>query len=155
MTRKVIVCDQEKCTGCGICELICSATKDKNFNPRASRIRAIRIEPFIDVALACRFCEDAPCVAACPRDALRQNEATGIIVADEDKCNGCGWCIEACKFGAITFHISKKLVITCDLCEGQPQPLCVEFCTRKALTLSTLEAISNKTRRSAVEKLFP
>ena len=108
MTRKVIVCDQEKCTGCGICELVCSATKDKNFNPLTSQIRAVRIEPFIDVALACRFCEDAPCVAACPRDALRQNETTGIIIADEYKCNGCGWCIEACEFGAITFHSSKK-----------------------------------------------
>jgi len=153
MTRKVIIiCDHERCTGCGICELACSATKDKNFNPLTSRIRVIRIEPYIDVALACRFCEDAPCVVACPRNALRQNETTGIIIVDEYKCIGCSWCIEACTFGAITYHANKKTVITCDLCDGKP--LCIEFCTRKALELSTLEAVSNRARRSVVKELF-
>jgi Fe-S-cluster-containing hydrogenase component 2 len=152
MTSKIIICDQEKCTGCGICELVCSATKDKNFNPLASRIRVIKIDPFIDVALACRFCEDAPCVAACPRDALEQSQETGIIMVDEEKCNGCGWCIEACEFGAITFHTRKKTVITCDLCDGEA--LCFEFCPRKALRLSTLQALSGRVRRSVVEKLF-
>jgi len=137
---------------CGICELVCSAMKDKNFNPLTSRIRVTRIEPYIDVALTCRFCEDAPCVSACPRDALRQNKTSGIIIVDEHKCNGCGWCIEACEFGAITFHTGKKAAITCDLCDGKP--LCIEFCVRKALELSTLEALSNRARRSVVKKLF-
>jgi carbon-monoxide dehydrogenase iron sulfur subunit len=152
MPSKVIFCDQDKCTACGICELICSATKDKSFNPRGSRIRVIRIEPFIDVALACRFCEDAPCVAACPRDALEQSQGTSVIMVDEDKCNGCGWCIEACQFGAITFHASKKTVIACDLCDGEA--LCIEFCPRKALKLSTLQARSDRARVTAVRKLF-
>ncbi len=152
MPSNVIVCDQNKCTACGICELICSATKDKSFNPNSSRIRVIRIEPFIDVALACRFCEDAPCVAACPRDALEQSQGSGIIMVDADKCNGCGWCIEACQFGAITFHTSKKAVITCDLCDGEA--LCIEFCPRKALKLSTLQALSDEARISAARKLF-
>lgn len=106
----------------------------------------------IDVALACRFCEDAPCVAACPRDALEQSQETGIIIVDGEKCNGCGWCIEACEFGAITFHTSEKAVITCDLCDGKA--LCIEFCLRKALGLSTLQATSDRARRSAVKKLF-
>ncbi|UCE43821.1 MAG: 4Fe-4S dicluster domain-containing protein [Candidatus Bathyarchaeota archaeon] len=152
MTRKVIACDQEKCTGCGICELVCSATKEKNFNPLRSRIRITKIEPLIDVALACRFCEDAPCVAACPREVLIQNEATSIVLAEEDKCTGCGWCIEACEFGAITFNAHRKTMIVCDLCDGLP--VCVEFCPRDALELSTPRVLSDKARRSAVEKLF-
>ncbi|MGD8506987.1 MAG: 4Fe-4S dicluster domain-containing protein [Candidatus Bathyarchaeota archaeon] len=152
MARKIIVCDQEKCTGCGICELACSVMKEKNFNPLTSRIRVVSIEPYIDVALACRFCEDAHCVAACPRDALGRSEETGVIITDEQKCDGCCWCLEACEFGAITLHIGKRSAITCDLCDGNP--LCIEFCPRKALELSTLDALSTKTRMSIVKKLF-
>jgi carbon-monoxide dehydrogenase iron sulfur subunit len=132
--------------------MVCSATKDKSFNPLTSRIRSVRIEPFIDVAIACRFCEDPLCVASCPRKALRQNEKTGVIVVDEYKCDGCGWCIQACEFGAITLHPSKRTVISCDLCDGKA--LCVEFCTRKALETLTIDALSAKARKSAIEKLF-
>jgi Fe-S-cluster-containing hydrogenase component 2 len=73
-------------------------------------------------------------------------------MVDDEKCNGCGWCIEACEFGAITFHASKKTVIACDLCDGEA--LCIEFCPREALKLSTLQALSDRTRRSVVKKLF-
>ena len=152
MKRRVIVCDQEKCTGCGTCELVCSATKDKNFNPRKSRIRVVRIDPYIDAAVACRLCDDAPCVAACPRDALSQHETSGIVVVEEGKCNGCGWCIAACEFGAITYDRGKKGVFSCDLCDAKP--VCVEFCTRKALEFTTLDVVSTKARKAVVEKLI-
>jgi len=146
------VCNQEKCTGCGLCELACSAKKSKSFDPKKSRIRVARIEPFIDAAVACRFCEDAPCVISCPREALTQNSTTGIISVDEDKCIGCSWCIEACEFGAVTIPSGRKIVASCDLCDGKP--LCIELCPRKALELLTPNAISNKARKSAVKKLF-
>jgi len=152
MVHKFIMCNQEKCTGCGTCELACSVTKEKTFNPKMSRIRLVRIDPFIDMAIACRLCEDPPCVASCPRDALRQSEENGVIIVNDEKCDGCGWCIEACDFGAISIHPDKKTVVACDLCDGEP--LCVEMCTRKALELSTLNTLSNKTRNSVVKKLF-
>jgi carbon-monoxide dehydrogenase iron sulfur subunit len=151
MNRKIIVCDQEKCSGCGLCELACSVQKGKDFDPMKSRIRVARIEPFIDAALACRFCEDPPCVTSCPRKALTQNTITGAITVEENKCNGCCWCIEACEFGAITFCSSKKTVASCDLCDGKP--LCIELCPRKALELLTPYAIASKARKSAVKRL--
>lgn len=151
VNRRVIVCDQEKCTGCGLCELVCSAQKSKGFNPMKSRIRVARIEPFIDVALACRFCENARCVTSCPRKVLTQNPVTGTITVDENRCSGCCWCVEACEFGAITIHSDKKIVASCDLCDGKP--LCIEFCPRKALELLTPYAISSKARKSAVKRL--
>ncbi len=146
------MCNQEKCTGCGLCELACSAKKSKSLDPKKSRIRVERIEPFIDAAVACQFCEDAPCVISCPREALTQNSKTGIISVDEDKCIGCSWCIEACEFRAVTIPSGKKIVAFCDLCDGQP--LCIELCPRKALELLTPNAMSNKARKSAVKKLF-
>jgi len=151
--RKFIVADPEKCTGCGVCELVCSASKDKHFNPRMSRIRVVRIEPMVNIAIACRLCEDPACVRCCPRNALRQAEETGVIVVDETKCDGCGWCINACKFGAIIVHPYKKVAVVCDLCEGG-EPLCVKFCLEQALEVTTLDAVSEKARRSVIKELF-
>jgi Fe-S-cluster-containing dehydrogenase component len=81
--------------------LVCSLTKENGFNPLLSRIRSIRIEPTYNISIACCLCEDPTCVKSCPRSALSKNEETGIIQVDEDKCNGCAWCIESCEFGAI------------------------------------------------------
>jgi len=150
--RRLITVDPMKCTGCGICELICSALKDNAFNRRMARIRVVNIEPVIDAAIACRFCEEPVCVRACPRGALRQSEENGVILVDENKCNACGWCIEACDFGAITLHSEKRVVAVCDLCNGEPK--CVEWCPRDALELVTLETLAQRARISSVKKLF-
>jgi len=95
-----ITCDTEKCVGCQLCEYICSYTKTGEFNTFRSRIRTVRAKKILITAVACRTCEDAPCVIACPRDALSQDPDTGVIRVDANRCDGCAWCIEACDFGA-------------------------------------------------------
>jgi len=134
MVNQFVNCDPQKCVGCVICEYACSWEKEKVFNPVKSRIRAIRLDPLSNAAITCRACKDAPCVAACPEKALAQSTETGVVTVDEDKCNGCGWCIEACDYGAITLHPNKQKVIVCDLCNGEPE--CVQFCPEGALSLS-------------------
>ena len=134
MVNQFVDCDPAKCVGCVICEYACSLEKEKVFNPVKSRIRAIRLDVLSNMAVACRSCKEAPCVAACPEDALLQSTKTGVVTVDEDKCNGCGWCIEACEYGAITLHPNRQKVIVCDLCNGEPE--CVKFCPEGALNLS-------------------
>lgn len=150
--RRFVAADPDKCVGCGICEYVCSMEKEKVFNPLKSRIRVVRLNLIANVAIACRLCEDAPCVAACPREALSQSEETGVIMVDEDKCDGCGWCIEACEFGAITLHPDRKVVIVCDLCGGEPK--CVDWCPEEALKLVTRDELATKARVEAARKLF-
>ncbi len=150
--RKFVSSDPEKCVGCCVCEYACSFEKEKAFNPVKSRIRSVRLTPLINMALTCRLCEEAPCVAACPRDALSQSKETGVIIVDEDKCNGCGWCIEACDYGAIMIHPDKRVVFVCDLCNGNPK--CVEWCPEEALDFVTADVLAQKARISAVKKLF-
>jgi Fe-S-cluster-containing dehydrogenase component len=152
--HRYIVCDPDKCVGCQMCEFICSLTKTNNFNPLKARIRNVRIEPVLMMSVACRLCEDPPCVASCPHKALTQSEETGIIIIDDDKCDGCGWCIEACEFGAITLDAAEKTVRICDLCKDLEKPKCVEFCPKEALTLSTPEEVAQKMRREVVGKLL-
>jgi TPP-dependent indolepyruvate ferredoxin oxidoreductase alpha subunit len=125
-------CDPEKCVGCDICEYICSLEKEKAFNPVKSRIRAVRLDSLSNMAMTCRTCKEAPCVAACPEDAIKQSSQNGTITVDEEKCNGCGWCLETCEYGAITLHPDRRKAIVCDTCDGDPE--CVQWCPESALS---------------------
>jgi carbon-monoxide dehydrogenase iron sulfur subunit len=144
--------DPSKCVGCCVCEYVCSMEHEKAYNPTKSRIRVVRLNPFVNVAIACRLCEDPQCVIACPREALLQSEETGVIMVDEKMCNGCAWCVEACDFGAIQLHQESRVAFVCDLCDGEPQ--CVEWCPEEALDFITEDVLAQKARISATKKLF-
>jgi Fe-S-cluster-containing hydrogenase component 2 len=151
-SRKFVSVDPSKCTGCGICEYACTLEKGENtWNPIRSRIRVVRMIPLFNFALACRFCEDAQCVKACPEKALAQSEKTGILMIKEKNCKGCDWCIQACPHGGITLHPDTGIAIACDLCDGEPK--CVEFCPEEALELVPTDEAAEKRFNEALEKL--
>ena len=152
--RKFVSADPDKCIGCVVCEYACSMAKEKTYNPTKSRIRAMRLGPLENLAVTCRRCADPPCVAACPRDALSQEEDTGTIIIDESACNGCCWCISACQFGAMMLHPEKKVVFTCDTCKDLGDPECVKWCPEEALTLVSAQQLAQKSRQKAVKNLF-
>jgi carbon-monoxide dehydrogenase iron sulfur subunit len=114
--RKIYYTSPEACTGWRICELICSLHHEKDkVNPRRSRIRIIEMpERGVMIPMVCRLCSPAPCVSECPVDALSQDETSGLILVDEDRCIGCERCAEACDFGAITVHPVSKKAVVCD-----------------------------------------
>ena len=148
--RKFVSVDPSKCTGCGICELACIQEKGES-SPLQSRIRVVRMKPLFNFALACRSCEDARCVTACPEKALSQSEETGIIMVSDTKCKGCDWCVQACEHGGITISPESGLAVACDLCGGDPQ--CVEFCPEEALELVATDEEAEKQFDVALEKL--
>jgi carbon-monoxide dehydrogenase iron sulfur subunit len=127
--------------------------KEKTYNPTKSRIRAIRLGPLVNLAITCRHCEDPACVTACPKEALSQEEKTGVIMIDEEKCNGCSWCIEACPFGAMMLHPKKGVVSTCDNCKDLGEPQCVMWCPEEALEFVTADTLAQKSRQTAVKQL--
>lgn len=134
MVNQHVHCDNEKCVGCDICEYACSFEKEKVFNPIKSRIRSVRIGQTFNTAVTCQACKDAPCVIACEPKAIRQSPETGAILVDEEKCNGCRWCMETCKYGAITLHPNTRKVMICDTCNGDPK--CIPACPESALSLT-------------------
>jgi len=149
---KFVSGDPTKCVGCCVCEYVCSMEHEKTYNPTKSRIRVIRLNPLINVAIACRLCEDPQCVTACPREALLQSEVNGVIMVDEEICNGCAWCVEACDFGGIQLHPESRVTFLCDLCDGEPK--CVEWCPEEALDFTTNDVLAQKARISATKRLF-
>jgi Fe-S-cluster-containing hydrogenase component 2 len=129
---KRILVNVDRCSGCRLCELACSFTHEKMFEPSASRITVLKEDSLgLDLPIMCWHCRRCPAMGNCPSKALRRN-SEGTIYVDESRCVGCGKCAEACPFGAIKLHPRKHTPLICNLCNGKP--LCTLRCPTKALT---------------------
>jgi len=122
--------DPLECTGCRICELFCSFLHERVLNPKKARLRVIRLEPSIDMPIACRHCQEPMCAKSCPVEAIGKVKKTGLVFVIKNKCNGCRLCLDACPYGAIFIHPDKQIAINCTLCG-----LCVKSCPVKCLKI--------------------
>ena len=134
-----------KCTGCRVCELVCSEAHEGTFQPSKARIQVVSFDVTVqDVPIVCQQCADAPCMEACPQDAISRNPDTTAVVVDRELCIQCGACVRACVIGldqiapeqklAIRLDEEEEMSLKCDLCDGDPQ--CVKFCPTGALVLT-------------------
>lgn len=134
-----------QCTGCKICELVCSFSHYKIFNPSLSRIRVTAREfELIEFPVTCRLCYEPPCQKVCPTQALSRNNHLGVNQVDKELCIGCGECVAACPFGAIYITAEEKIPISCDLCGGDPK--CVKYCPREVLKYKSDEELAKDKR---------
>ncbi|MBW2432036.1 MAG: 4Fe-4S dicluster domain-containing protein [Deltaproteobacteria bacterium] len=149
---KVLYIDHQKCTGCQLCELVCSVSHDGISNPARSRIRVVKWEAEgLYIPMSCQQCQDAPCMNVCPVKAISRKDELAKVVVDYDVCIGCRSCVSACPFGAMTFNPTDRKVFKCDLCDGDPQ--CVRFCEEKAVDFIEADKVSIAIRRLAAERL--
>ncbi len=150
---KVLAVDYEKCTGCRLCELVCSVKHEGVSNPARGRISIAKWEwEGIYVPMVCHQCEEAPCLAVCPIAARTCDARLGRIVIDYERCIGCKTCIVACPFGATGFDPVAGKIIACDLCDGDPQ--CVRFCTTGALRYVEASEINKEQQVKSARKLY-
>ncbi len=128
----------------------CSEVSPEAFQPR---IRVVKTG-MLSTAAVCRQCEDAPCGAVCPTQAIsRRND---FVFVDQARCIGCKTCMVACPYGAmevVTVAAHQVQALTCDLCwHRDAGPACVEACPTSALRCmdpQQLEQISAEKRRRA------
>ncbi len=121
-----ILITPDKCSGCRLCEVVCSLEHEGIIWPEASRIRIYELLPGVNVPHTCVQCPDYPCVNACNFGALSVDEKTGAVLVDEEKCTECGACVLACPGKVPRIPTGKGSVVICDLCGGNPK--CVEVC---------------------------
>ena len=91
------------------------------------------------VPRTCMQCENPPCTWVCPVSATYQTE-DGVILVDENRCIGCGYCMVACPYGArymvpagdTTPKGVAGVVDKCTFCYHRitrgEQPACAEVC---------------------------
>lgn len=79
----------------------------------------------------CNQCENPPCVQVCPVGATFSTE-DGVVLIDSKRCIGCGYCIQACPYGARYLHPETRTADKCTFCYHRVVkgmlPACVEVC---------------------------
>ncbi|MDR2846432.1 MAG: 4Fe-4S binding protein, partial [Candidatus Methanoplasma sp.] len=61
-----------------------------------------------------------------------------IVRIDEEKCDGCGICANACHEGALAIIGGKARLVRDDLCDGMGN--CLPVCPRDAISFETRDA---------------
>ena len=151
---KKLFTDARVCIGCHLCEMVCSLAHLKDeVNPRRARIRVHEdLANSIFMPVVCKQCAKAPCVAACPYDAIAQDPVSRVPIIDAEKCTACLACVEACPFGAMFYDEQEQLPLVCDLCGGDPQ--CVKFCPRHPTKTHAALGFTSATEWSKVKASF-
>ena len=119
----ILKLDHTKCTGCMLCEMICSLSHAGECNPTLARVGVITFEKEqLDIPVLCRNCGNPPCMPVCPVEAISIDKGTGAVILNDELCIGCQLCIDACPVeGALTLDPRNGKVLKCDLCDGDPK----------------------------------
>ena len=122
---KKLLIDLDICSKCEECGMLCSYIQ----HPGNNGIMTLR--EFAHFAVVCRRCDDAPCIAACPWEAL-ELEPTNMLKRHMMRCTSCKNCSRACPFGVIYPETIPFVISRCDHCIGRLRdgevPICLQSC---------------------------
>jgi carbon-monoxide dehydrogenase iron sulfur subunit len=147
---KTLLVEPDKCTTCRLCELACAERHEGTYRPSRAHVQVtIHTDDAFYFPRVCLQCDDAPCIEACPNDALVRDPETNAVLVVAEKCNACGDCEPACPYGAI--RLWDELAHKCDLCGGDPE--CVRFCATGALRYESQESWPQAERQAYADRL--
>lgn len=142
-TEKFLLIDIDLCARCYSCEIACKQENNIGVGPRWRRITTLgprrlgEEDLHLDfVPVSCIHCDDPTCAYFCPTDAISKRK-DGVVVIDEEKCNGCQLCIYGCPHGNMSFDPERNVAGKCNLCMDRIdyglEPSCVQHCFCGAL----------------------
>jgi Fe-S-cluster-containing dehydrogenase component len=144
--RWVKLLDQDRCIGCHACTTACKSENEVPLGVTRTYVKSAEVGVFPQVRRAfqvtrCNQCADAPCVAACPTEAMYQRP-DGIVDFDKRVCIGCKACIAACPYDAIFINPDDKSAEKCNFCAHRLdiglEPACVTVCPTEAILVGDL-----------------
>jgi tetrathionate reductase subunit B len=172
--RYVYLIDTRKCIGCGSCVRGCSKENDvphayfrtwveryevsrtgetvvdspnggmEGFSPSLTGQKVTKA--FFFPKLCCH-CTNTPCVQLCPVGASYRT-LDGVILVDEKRCIGCGYCVQACPYGSRFIHPVTHVASKCTLCYHRLTrgltTACVHSCPVGARMLGDMKKVGDK-----------
>jgi len=124
---KKLTTDSAKCTGCGICENVCSNAFYKEENREKSAIRITANEKGGYSIAVCDQCGD--CMWMCSVMALSR-APNGIVRLDKKTCVGCLICAGECLRNYFFINDNLPTPFKCSACG-----LCAKKCPAGALAI--------------------
>jgi Fe-S-cluster-containing dehydrogenase component len=150
--RWVKVLDQDKCIGCHACTTACKSENEVPLGVTRTFVKSAEVGTFPQVRRAfqvtrCNQCTDAPCVTACPTQAMYRRP-DGIVDFDKTICIGCKACIAACPYDAIFINPEDHSAEKCNMCAHRLdvglEPACVTVCPTEAILVGDLNDPDSK-----------
>ena len=150
--RWVKLLDQTRCIGCHACTTACKSENEVPLGVTRTYVKSVDVGTFPQVRRAfqvtrCNQCTDAPCVSACPTQAMYRRD-DGIVDFDKSICIGCKACIAACPYDAIFINPEDHSAEKCNMCAHRLdvglEPACVTVCPTEAILVGDLNDPDSK-----------
>ena len=124
---KKLITDPVKCTGCGVCEKVCSGTYHKSEDREKS---AIRVNTADDGSYSIAVCDQCgECRGMCSTISLTTAD-NGVVRLDKKTCVGCLICVGECLRDYMFYHDDLPVPFKCVACG-----LCAKQCPSGALAV--------------------
>lgn len=173
MTQLGFYFDSTRCMGCRTCETACKDYYDTDTDINYRKVydceggecalnsdgTATSRTYSYHVSLGCNHCNDPACAKACPTGAIHRDDEAGLVLIDDGKCVGCGYCEMACPYNAPTVDRDKGHSVKCSGCHERLQegkePICVTACPLRALQFGKIEELEREFSDAKVGDIAP
>lgn len=140
--------DMRKCIGCQACTVSCSVENQPPIGQFRTTVLQYEVDKpdnsmpaMVSLPRLCNHCDEPPCVPVCPVQATFQR-TDGIVLVDNERCVGCGYCVQACPYDARFINHETQTADKCTFCEHRLEagllPACVESCVGGARVIGDL-----------------
>ena len=147
--RYGMLVDLRKCIGCQACTVSCSVENLPPIGQFRTTVLQYEVDfkdspvpsAMVSLPRLCNHCDNPPCVPVCPVQATFQR-TDGIVLIDNARCVGCGYCVQACPYDARFINRETQTADKCTFCEHRLEagllPACVESCVGGARVIGDM-----------------